>query len=374
VIYLDNAATTPLDPQVRAAMDPWLEQRANPSSTHGPGVRAAEAVDAAARHVASLGPPDRFDVVFTSGGTESNALAVLGSVRAGRRARVVTTAFEHPSVLRNVARLSGSGVEVVEVGPEPDGTVDPAALLDAVDGRTTLVSVMHGNNEVGTLVDVRRIARGVRAISPEAVVHVDAVQTAGKVDLVPVLDEIDLVSLSSHKMHGPMGVGALLVRRGGPRPAPLYLGGDQQGGLRPGTENVAGIVGFGEAARVAAGTAVRGVRHMDGLREAFLAGMGRVEGCREGFTAVARVPGFVALLLDSIPAEPVVHAAEARGVIVSAGSACHARSRHRSHVLEAIGLPRETDCVRVTPGRLDTPERMRRAGEVVADAVRRIRS
>jgi cysteine desulfurase len=370
VIYLDNAATTSIHPEVARAMAPWLsEDFANASSLHGPGVEAAAMIDAAALPVAALAGTGPWEVIFTSGGTEANALAVLGSFRRGRARRVVTTAIEHPSILGNAARLGELGAEVIRVAPRAAGSVDAAAVVEVVDESTVLVSLMHGNNEIGTLLPVEEACRQIKARHPSALVHVDAVQTAGRLPLGSVLQDVDMVTLSAHKMHGPKGAGALLVRRGSRRPAPLYRGGDQQAGLRPGTENVPAIAGFGAAARLAAGLVPSLAAHMETLETCFLEALGEVPVCRTAFRDGPRVPGHVALRLAGIPAEPVVHAMEARQVIISSGSACHSRSTARSHVLEALALPADQDVIRVVASPETTIEEMREAGASLRSAV-----
>ncbi len=370
MIYLDNAATTPLRPEAARAMEPWLSEGfANPSSLHGPGVEAAAAIDAARLPVAALAGPGPWEVVLTSGGTEANALAVLGSFRRGRARRLVTTAIEHPSILGNAARLGEMGAEVIRVAPTTAGSVAAQALLDAVDDGTFLVSLMHGNNEIGTLLPVREASRRIKARHPDTLVHVDAVQTAGRLPLGEVLENVDMVTLSAHKMHGPKGAGALLVRRGSRRPAPLYRGGGQQAGLRPGTENVPAIVGFGAAARLAGQDATAHAGRMESLEEAFLQALGDASACRPAFRDGPRVPGHVALLLTGIPAEPAVHAMEARSVVISSGSACHSRSTARSHVLEALALPPDQDVIRVVASHATSLDDMRTAGAALRDVV-----
>ncbi|MBW2261435.1 MAG: cysteine desulfurase [Deltaproteobacteria bacterium] len=375
MIYLDNAATTPLHPEVARAMAPWLSEGfANASSLHGPGVEAAAMVDAAALPVAALAGPGPWEVVFTSGGTEANALGILGSFRRGRARRVVTTAIEHPSILGNVARLGEMGAETIRVAPTPAGSVDAAAVIDAVDASTVLVSLMHGNNEIGTLLPVEEACREIKARHPSTLVHVDAVQTAGRLPLATTLSSVDMVTLSAHKMHGPKGAGALLVRRGSRRPTPLYRGGDQQAGIRPGTENVPAIAGFGAAARLAAQTISSLAPLMQALEAAFMEALGERPACTPAFREGPRVPGHIALRLIGVPAEPVIHAMEARSVIISSGSACHSRSSARSHVLEALGLPADEDVIRIAASHETTVEDMRKAGEalraVISDLAR----
>ncbi len=370
MIYLDNAATTSIHPDAARTMAPWIAERfANASSLHGPGVEAAAMIDAARLPVAALAGPGPWEVIFTSGGTEANALAVLGSFRRGRSRRVVTTAIEHPSVLGNAARLAELGAEVIRIAPASSGSVDAAAVVEAVDGGTALVSLMHGNNEIGTLLPVEEACRQIKARHPDTLVHVDAVQTAGRLPLGEALAHADLVTLSAHKMHGPKGVGALLVRRGSRRPSPLYRGGDQEAGLRPGTENVPAIAGFGAAARLAAERAAPFAGRMDINEAAFLEALGEPPACRPAFRDVRRIPGHIALLLSGIPAEPVVHAMEARSVIISSGSACHSRSTARSHVLEALALPAGQDAIRVVASHETTAANMAEAGRSLREVV-----
>src|SRR5687767_3317672 len=249
MIYLDNNASTPLDPAVRDAIDSAADLYGNPSSVHSNGRRARRAIEEARAEVAALvgAPPE--DVFFTSGGTESNALAIFGSI-AGRPGRVVTTAAEHPSVREPVARLGAGGVETVAVSPEPTGALDPAKVLEAAAPGALLVTVMAANNEYGGLFPVNELATTLRELG--ALVHTDAVQAAGKVPIDVRAWDVDLLTFSAHKLHGPKGVGALFVRRG-VRLLAHTPGGGQEKKLRPGTENTAGVVGFGVAARLARG-------------------------------------------------------------------------------------------------------------------------
>lgn len=370
MIYLDNAATTPLSADVLQAMEPWFHERAaNPSSVHGAGVRAAEAVDRARRRVGRLAAATTWDVIFTSGGTESNALAILGTPGRGGSRRMITTTLEHPSVLQNAMRLEQAGVEVITVAPGPHGVVDPERIIDAVDARTAMVSIMHANNEIGTMQPVADVAVGVKSRNPDTIVHVDAVQTAGKDDLDRALALVDLVSISGHKMHAPMGVGALLVRRGCCRPTALFGGGGQQWGVRPGTENLPGIVGLGQAARRAADERKTEPARLRELVDHFTGAFEPRGWSEMGFTEASRLPGHAVVLLHGHRAEPVVHAMHERGFVISAGSACHSRQRRRSHVLEATGLPPEVDAIRIVASRQNTADQMRQAGEALTEVL-----
>jgi cysteine desulfurase len=370
MIYLDNSATTCPDRRVVEVMREWMTQgSANPSSPHGPGVRAAEAIDRAARHVAALAGPGPWEVVFTSGGTEANALAILGCARGPEGRGVVTTSIEHPSVLRNVARLEGAGARVERVRPGNDGRVPAERILEAVDSSTVLVSIMLANNEIGTLQPVEEVARAVRRRHPDIAIHVDAVQAAGRLPLASALEGVDLVTLSGHKIHGPQGTGALLVRRGSRRPAPLYAGGEQQGGLRPGTENVPGIVGFGLASELARTRAPDAAAHLEALARALIEALGDGGPPWPAYVDVPRLPGHVVVAFRGVPAETVVHAMEERGFVISSGSACHSRSAVRSHVLEACGLAADTDLVRLVASHTTTADEMHDAGTALREVV-----
>jgi len=349
VAYLDHAATTPLDPEVRAAMEPFLgDSYGNPSSRHPLGVRAAEALDEARECVARAlgGRPD--DVVFTSGGTEANNLAVLGLARAAVRARrggdgaphelphVLIGATEHPSVREAALALGEEGFEVERLGLGPDGDVDADELARRLRPTTVLVSHMLVNNEFGTVYSIARLAETVRRAAPGARIHTDAVQGVGKVELGLGALGVDALSLSAHKIHGPKGTGALLLAPG-VRPRPLVHGGGQEAGVRSGTENVAGIVGCARAVELAVREPERGRAHLTALRTRLRDGLPRVPGARllEGATAS---PAIAAVVLPGAPAEVWMHHLEAAGVMTSAGSACASRSREVSPGLLALGL------------------------------------
>ncbi|HEY3171893.1 MAG TPA: cysteine desulfurase family protein, partial [Thermoanaerobaculia bacterium] len=248
MIYLDNNASTPLDPEVREGMAAALDLYGNPSSVHSDGRRARRAIEEAREEVALLLGARAEEIFFTSGGTEANALAILGSVTGGP-GRVVTSAVEHPSVREPVARLSEEhGLEVVVVSPDPTGALDPERIRDAAVDGTRLLSLMAANNEYGGVYPIEEIAPELRARG--ILVHTDAVQAAGKIPVNAGDWEVDLLSVSAHKLHGPKGVGALYVRKGLPLRAHTP-GGGQERKVRGGTENTVGIVGFGVAARLA---------------------------------------------------------------------------------------------------------------------------
>ncbi|MCO5165308.1 MAG: cysteine desulfurase [Planctomycetes bacterium] len=361
MIYLDNNATTRVHPDVLAAMLPWFGERfGNPSSLHRLGAEAARGLDEAREAVARALGAAPGEVVFTSGGTEANTLAIRGAVAALRRRgdHVVTTAVEHPSVGEVLRALEQEGLRVTRVSPRPSGEVDPDEVVAAVEDGTILVSVMHVQNETGAVFPVDAIARRVKARAQKVVVHSDGVQALGKV--APPGKAVDLYTVSAHKVHGPKGAGALVVRRPA-RVVPLVPGGGQEHGLRGGTEAVPLLVGFGVAARLAVEA-----------RPALLRdGAARAARMREGIEALGGVinspPGAVSTTVNAsfpgVAAEPLVHALEERGVVASTGSACASKRAERSPTLRAMGLPEErlASAVRFSLSRETTDEDVRQA-------------
>lgn len=341
-IYLDNAATTPVSEEVRAAMAPWLfEEYGNPSSRHRAGVRAAEALDAARRELAAAVGAQPAGVVFTSGGTESNNLAVLGLARARERRghHLLLGATEHPSVSAPARALAAEGFEVEVLASTGAGELDLERVGAQLRPDTVLVAQMLVNNEFGAVYPVARLARLVRAGAPEAALHVDAVQGLGKLEVSLLGLGAHSLALSAHKVHGPKGAGALVLAEG-VRPRPLVHGGEQEGGLRSGTEHVAGIVGCATAVRRAAEGWREHARTLADRKRRFREGAARLAGVRalEAGGAEGASPAILALRLPGPPAEVWMHQLEARGVLTSVGSACQARKGAVSPALLALGL------------------------------------
>ena len=343
-IYLDNAATTPLSPEVQAAMEPCLRDGfGNPSSRHGLGVRAAEARDGARRVIArALGAGDGA-VVFTSGGTEANNLAVQGFARA-RRARgrhLLVGPTEHSSVRESALALAGEGFEVEFLRLTEGGELDLEHLEGALRPDTVVVAQMLVNSELGTVYPLGRVARLVRRSAPHAALHVDAVQAVGKVEVALIELGIDALALSAHKIHGPKGVGALVLAPGVDPPQPLLFGGGQERGLRSGTENVAGAVGLGRAVEIATGELEAATRNMGAARARLAERLAAVEGVRPLEAGRERAPSVLAVLLPGPPAEVWLHHLEREGVLTSVGSACQANRGGISNTLLALGLGEE---------------------------------
>lgn len=342
-VYLDHAATTPLDERVRDAMAPWFARSfGNPSSRHRAGVAATRAIDAARTQVARAAGAGRAQIVFTSGGTEANNLGVLGAARARAKfgKHVLVGPSEHACVRAPARALASEGFEVETLTLTRTGALDLDAAAAKLRPDTVLVAQMFVQNEVGTIYPVRELARLVRARSQHASIHVDAVQAFGKLELSFVELGCDTLALAAHKLHGPQGAGALIVRENHAL-EPLVYGGGQERGLRSGTENVAGIVGFGRAAELAELERAKSETRVRELRAQLVSGLASLRGARvleTGAPQLGSVPGIVAVLLPGLPSEVRMHHLEELGVVVSAGSACQSKKTEQSPVLTALGI------------------------------------
>jgi cysteine desulfurase len=355
-VYLDHAATTPLDPRVRHAMEPYLDGVfGNPSSLHWAGRQAHDAVEAGRREVAALLGARPTEIVFTASGTESDNLAVLGALGAMQGPKhVITSAFEHPAVLEPCRFLERQGVEVTYLPVSPEGIVAPEALAAALRPTTRLVSVMAANNVVGTIQPITELA----ALAHEAgaLFHTDAVQAAGKLPLDVGRTPVDLLSLSAHKLHGPKGIGALYVRPG-VELAPIVYGGGQERGLRSATENVAAIVGFGQAALLARAEMGEESARLVGLRERVLAAVtDQIDNAYLIGHPYQRLPGYLCFGFSGQEADAIrlLFALDDAGIAVSSGSACSAHNAGEpSYVLTAMGFDtiRARGSLRISMGR-----------------------
>jgi len=312
----------------------------NPSSLHAKGMAAERIVrDAAAKIAKTLKVSDR-EIFFTSGGTESNNLALIGAALAGRRAgnRIITTQVEHASVLKAAAFLEESGFEVVYLPVGPDGIVDLEALRQAVSEETVLVSIMHVNNEMGALEPVGEAGSIIRERNPKALFHVDAIQSYGKFPIRPKRLGIDLLSVSGHKIHGPKGVGFLYIKEK-TKIKPLILGGGQQSGLRSGTHNVPGIAGMGEAACESYEDFEEKQERLYELKRHFTGRLSELDGVTViGRTGRDSAPHIVGAGFAGVRAEVLLHMLEKYGIYVSAGSACSSNGHAASKTLEALKL------------------------------------
>ena len=377
-IYLDYHATTPVDPRVLAAMLPYFSDRfGNPASRqHGFGWEALDAVDEARDKVARLINASAGEIVFTSGATESNNLAIKGCARALRQRgdHLVTAATEHKSVLDSFRRLEQDGWKLTVLPVSPEGSVDLDALRRCMTDRTVLVSVMAANNEIGVLQPLAEIAAIVKAHG--ALLHTDAAQGAGKVPLDVRALGVDLLSLTAHKCYGPKGAGALYVRRQRPKLQLECLidGGGHENGLRSGTLNVPGIVGLGAAAEVCAAELTTEAARLAALRDRLLAGLQRsLDGVRVNGCLAPRLPGNLHVSFEGIEGEDLLMALG--DIAVSTGSACSSGSQKPSHVLEAIGAVGERSgaSIRFGLGRMTTEAEIDFAIDRVTKVVRSLR-
>ncbi len=376
-VYLDNHATTRTDPRVVSAMLPYFtEVYGNAASVHRFGERAEEAVDRARAQVASAIGAEAREVIFTSGATEANNLAIKGSADYLRRKgnHLVTAASEHEAVLGPMNRLAAEGWDLTVVSPDADGLVSAETIASALTDRTVLVSVMAANNEVGTLNPIRAI--GQLCHDRGITFHTDATQAVGKVPLDVQSDHVDLLSLSAHKLYGPKGVGALYVRRRSPqvRVAPLFDGGGHERGMRSGTVPVPLVVGLGEAIELAVRERPEESARLLALRERLHAGIAeRVEGIHLNGHPTLRLPGNLNLSFDYVDGEALMLAMG--DVAVSSGAACTSADPAPSHVLRAMG--RDDDLARASLrfglGRFTTAEEIAYAIDRVAHAVARLR-
>jgi cysteine desulfurase len=341
VVYLDHQATTPVDPRVLDAMLPYLTRfYGNPSSPHAHGRQAAEAVRAARRRLCDLiGAGTESEVVFTSGATEADHLAISGTARAVHDAgrHIITTAIEHKAVLAACRNLAKEGFRCTVIPAGADGLVEPADIAAAITPATVLVSVMHANNEIGAIQSLREISQVTRHHG--VLLHTDAAQSLGSIPFDVNELGVDLASFSGHKIYGPKGIGALYVRHGVVRPIPQINGGEQEYGLRSGTLNVPGIVGIGEAAAILAEQRHADALRVVGLRDQLLATLrDAIPGIQVNGTLAQRLPGNLNMVIPGIDADRLID--HLPGLAISTSSACNTGQADPSHVLMAIGLDR----------------------------------
>jgi len=373
---MDHSATTPLDPRVLKAMEPYLtEEYGNPSSIHRMGQIARNGVETAREQVARLINAAPEEIIFTSGGTEADNLAILGLMEAmpPRGQHIITSAIEHHAVLDVFAYLERKGYQVTFLPVNEYGMVEPETLERAMKPNTALVSIMHANNEIGTIQPIKKLA----AIAHEggAVFHTDAVQTVGRIP-VDVKDMgVDMLSCSAHKLYGPKGVGCLYKKKG-IRLARRLFGGAQERKLRSGTENVPGIVGFGAAAEIAGEVMSESIEHLTKLGRNLSGSLLRLipDTILTG-DPVNRLPGHVSLCFRYVEGESILLMLDQLGIMASSGSACTSGSLDPSHVLLAIGLPHEIahGSVRLSLGRTNTQEDVDYVVQVLPGIIERLR-
>lgn len=374
-VYLDHNASTPLHPEVVAAMLPYFGERfGNPSSVHSFGREAREGLEGAREGIARFLRAGKDEVIFTSGGTESDNLAIKGVAVAQSAGHIITSQIEHHAVLRSCQALESEGFAVTYLPVDQDGMVDPDDVRQAIRRDTLLITVMHANSEVGTIQPVEALGR----IAKERGIpfHVDGVQTFGKVPIDLDAFGIDLLSFSSHKIYGPKGIAGLYIRKGTKLVA-IQHGGEHERRRRAGTENVPGIVGFGKAVEVRARDMEAEALRLRALRDRLWTGISStVPEVRLNGHATRRLPGTLNLSFRHVEAESVVLGLDLKGVGASAGSACTSGNVEPSHVLVAMGVPLDwaMGAVRATLGRANSPDEIDYVLEVLPPLVERLRS
>lgn len=338
--YFDNSATTPVYPEVRDLMVKIMEEDyGNPSSLHMKGVTAARYIKNARESLAGEMKVMPKEIVFTSGGTESNNMALIGGALANRRAgnKIITTSVEHASVGSPMEFLAGMGFDVVRIGVDSSGQIDMDQLMSEVDDDTIIVSVMYVNNEIGTVMPIADIARLIKEKNPNVLFHVDAIQAFGKYRIYPKRMGIDMMSISGHKFHGPKGVGALFIRDR-VKVKPIIYGGGQQSGMRSGTENVPGIAGMAFAAEITYNGLEEKMEHLRQIKEHLISELTQID---DVYSNSGDAPHIASITFKGVRSEVMLHALEEREVYVSSGSACSSNKQHASGTLKAIGLPQD---------------------------------
>lgn len=375
MIYLDHNATTPIDPRVFEAMKPYLTDLfGNPSSIYRAGQDVRKVVEDARDTLAGLLGATPREIYFTSGGTESDNTAIKGIALNRGSGHIITSAIEHPAVIEVVKWLEKQGFTATYVGVDSDGLVDPDDVMKAIRDDTIIISIMHANNEVGTIQPIEDIA----ALAHERGIpfHTDAVQTAGKLPIDVDAMGIDLLSLSAHKFYGPKGTGALYVRRG-TKFDPCVHGGHQERGIRGGTENVAGIIGLGKAAEIAAAEMYEESVRIRRLRDKLESGLAeRIEDIRFNGHREKRMYNTASVIVKYVEGEAMLLNLDYHGVAASSGSACTSGSLDPSHVLLAMGLPAPIahGSLRFSLGRATTDEGIDRVLEVLPPIVEKLRA
>ena len=376
-IYLDYAATTPTHPEVVKAMLPYFTDAfGNPSSIHSLGQETKAAIEEARDKVARLIGARSEEIVFTSGGTEADNFAVKGVAYANRQRgnHIITTSIEHHAVLGSCKFLEGQGFEVTYLPIDKYGLVDPEDVRKAITDKTILISVMHANNEIGTIEPIPEIAK--IAQRQEIYFHTDAVQTIGHIPVNVDALGVDLLSISAHKIYGPKGIGALYIRKG-TRIVPFMHGGEQERGRRASTENVPAIVGFGKAVEIAESEMQDEMERLTSLRDELIRGLfERMEGIYLNGHPSQRLPSNVNISVEFVEGESMAISLDLDGIAASTGSACASNAVEASHVLLALGLPAWLchGSLRLSLGRETTREDMERVLEVLPRIVSRLRA
>ncbi len=339
-IYFDNSATTKVYPEVKDIMIKVMDiDYGNPSSLHLKGVTAEHYIKDSAKIIADVLKVSPDEIIFTSGGTESNNLAITGTALAKKRRgkHLVTSSIEHASVLAVMQFLEKEGFEITYISPDSNGVVRPEDFADAVREDTILVSCMHINNEIGSVQPIAEISKAVKKKNPNVVVHTDCIQSFGKIEVNPKKMGVDMISVSGHKIHGPKGSGFLYVKKG-TLLRPIIYGGGQQKNMRSGTENVLAIAGLGVAVSITMKDMPEKMARVEALKNRLIEGLKKLP---DAYSNSQTAPHIASISFTGVRAEVMLHALEDKGIYVSSGSACSSNKRRESAVLTAIGLDRD---------------------------------
>ena len=375
MIYLDNAASTKIHDDVLDSMIPYLkEQYGNPSSIHRYGRLTRKAIEKARKQIAFLINADPSEILITSGGTESNNTALNGIAMKKPSSHIITSSIEHDAILEPCKKLSKNGFDVDYVSVDNFGMVDPANIENKITEKTSIVSIMFGNNEVGTIQPISKIAKICN--SHNVVFHTDAVQAIGKIPIDVKELGVDLLSISSHKLYGPKGIGALYIKNGIDID-PVILGGGQEDGLRSGTENVANIVGFGKACEIAKERLVENISHMNKLRISLIEKIhNEIPKVTLNGHPQSRLPNNAHFTFLGINGEDLIIKLDEYGIAASTGSACSVNTQKASHVLESMGFSLEqiTGSLRLTVGIFNDEKEITQTVDVLKKIVQELRS
>ncbi len=372
MIYLDYNATTPVDPRVQEAITEALREFGNPSSPHLLGRRARFIIDTARTNVARLIGAKHGEIIFCSGGTEANNLAIIGTALRYGRGHIITSSIEHPSVLNPCRFLQENGFSVSYLPVGSDGMVDPDDVVNAIRRDTILVTIMHANNETGVIQPISEIGKVVE--EKGITFHTDAAQSIGKINTSVVELNVSMLTIVSHKFYGPKGVGALYVKNGIPL-RPILYGAGHEMGIRPGTENVPGIAGLGKASEIALTELNQWTKRLSSLTEKLLEGLLQIDGAELNGHRSFRLPNTINLSIEGIDAHELVTRLSDR-IALSTGAACHAGQRHPSHVLKAMGLSdeRALSSIRLSTGKDTTEDEIGQAIEIIKYEIQRMRA
>jgi len=375
MVYLDNNATTPVDPEVAEKMSQFLKEHfGNPSSLYPIGRQVKEMVTEARETVAKAMGASRTEIVFTGSGSEADNLAIRGVLDAfPEKNEIITSTIEHPAVLQTANYLEKKGFKVTYAPVDKFGTVDVNFIKDVITPRTALITIMHANNEIGTIQPIEEISRIAR--DKEVLLHTDAVQSFGKLDVNVNNLGVDLLSISAHKIYGPKGMGALYIRKG-TKIWPLIYGGHQEREMRAGTENTAGIIGLGEAVRIIKERGDKDKKRIEKLAEKLKRGIeDSIPKVKFNGHEKKRIKGTLNFAFFGLEAEAILLALATKGIYVSTGSACSEGAEDVSHVLDAIGLKPEVarSCIRFSLGRFNTEEDIDIVLRELPDIVKKLR-